>query len=285
MFERYTEQARRVIFFARYEASQFGSELMEPEHFLLALFREAPSLMSRVLPGVTGEMVRTQIEHETAPRPKVSTSIDMPLSHALKRVLAFGAEEAERMNHKHIGTEHHLLGLLREPSVASRILESLGVTLEGARQLIAKSGVAAEPQPLSPEEAAAERESLRALIAALPDDALRQARNMLDHLRMFPKKPPPIRPPIAELRQRMLERTGQTGFFGAGSAWMQEGYFSSSSMENGTMTFETRRFHQGHKITLIEKLRVSDDGKTLNYSQQLRGPKGEHQWSMDFDIT
>jgi ATP-dependent Clp protease ATP-binding subunit ClpC len=218
MFERYTEQARRVIFFARYEASQFGSELMEPEHFLLGLFREAPSLMSRVLPGVTGEMVRTQIERETALRPRVSTSIDLPLSHALKRVLAFGAEESERMNHRHIGTEHHLLGLLREPSIASRILESYGVTLESARQLIAKSGVAAEP-------------------------------------------------------------------FGAGSASLQEGHFSSSSMENGTVTFKTRRVHKGHKITLIEKLRVSDDGKTLHYSQELRGPKGERSWSMDFDLT
>ena len=51
------------------------------------------------------------------------------------------------------------------------------------------------------------------------------------------------------------------------------------------MVFETRRFHKGHQITLIEKLRVSDDGKTLHYSQELRGPKGEHHWSMDFDIT
>ena len=65
----------------------------------------------------------------------------MPLSHALKRVLAFGAEEAERMNHSHIGTEHLLLGLLREPTIASRILESLrNRRSQGARQEIAKSG-------------------------------------------------------------------------------------------------------------------------------------------------
>ncbi len=137
MFERYTEYARRVIFFARYEASQFGSDLIEPEHFLLGLFREDPALMRRFIPGVTVDTVdtiREQIERETAPRPKGSTSVDMPLSHALKRVLAFGAEEAERMHHSHIGTEHLLLGLLREPTIASRILESHGITLEGARQ-------------------------------------------------------------------------------------------------------------------------------------------------------
>src|ERR1051326_6104461 len=129
MFERYTEHARRVIFFARYEASQFGSPQMEPEHFLLALYRDAASLMKRFVPGSQVE-VRNQIERENPPRPKVGTNVDLPLSHAAKRVLAYGAEEAERLGHSHIGPEHQLLSLLREPSLASRILESLGVTLE-----------------------------------------------------------------------------------------------------------------------------------------------------------
>ena len=193
------------------------------------------------------------------------------------------------MGHRHIGTEHHLLGLLREPSLAARILESRGVTLEGARQEIAKSGVNSAPVPLTPEEAAAERETLRTLIAALPDDALRRARDMIEHLPIFPGSLPQIRPPIATLRRQMLERRGQmgSGFVGAGSGggWLQEGHFSSSSLENGTMIFETRRIHTGHRFRLIERLRVSDDGKTVHYSQELRGPKGEHTWSMDFDIT
>ena len=59
MFERYTEQARRVIFFARYETSQFGSQLMEPEHCLLGLFREDPGLMNRFVPGTTGAIGST----------------------------------------------------------------------------------------------------------------------------------------------------------------------------------------------------------------------------------
>jgi hypothetical protein len=290
MFEWYTEQARRVVFFAHYEASQFGSDGMEPEHFLLALFREDPGLMNRFVPGTTGEMVREQVQRETPLRPKISTSVDMPLSHAAKRALAFGAEEAERMGHRHIGTEHLLLGLLREPTLAARILERLGVTLERAREQIAESSGAADPQPLSLEEAIAEREVLSSLIASLPDDALRRARSMLEHLQKFPGRQPGFPPPpIADLRQRMLERTGQmgSGFVGAGAGggWLQEGHFSSSSMENGTMIFETRRIHKGHRIRLIERVRVSDDGKTLHYSQELRGPKGEHSWSMDFDIT
>ena len=282
MFERYTEQARRVIFFARYEASQFGSEQIETEHFLLALFREDPFLMKLLLPGVPSEAVRKQIESETARRTRISTSVDTPLSDALKRVLKFGAEEAERMNHSHIGTEHHLLGLLREPSAASRILESRGVTLEGARE-IAKAGATADAKPLTPEEAAAEREALGSLIQSLPNNALRRARNSLEHA----MTPPTIRPAIAEMRQRMLERMGQigAGFVGAVAGGWQEGQFSCTSVENGTMIFETRRIHKGHQIILIERVRVSEDGKILHYSQELRGPKGEHSWSKDFDIT
>ena len=287
MFERYTEHARRVIFFARYETSQFGSEQIEPEHFLLGLFRQDPSLMRRFLPDITGETIRIQIQNATPVRPKVSTSTDMPLSHQVKRILAYGAEEAERMGHLHIGTEHLLLGFLREPTSASRLLESLGVTIEGVRQEIAKSGVAADPKPLTPpnpltpEEAAAEREVLRSLIESLPDDALRQAHAILEHARTTPSRGMLGLTGFAEIRRRMLDRKGQRGVVGG---W-QEGQFSSTRMENGTMIFETRRIHKGHQITLIERVRVSDDGKTLHYSQELLGPKREHTWSMDFDVT
>jgi len=94
MFERYTEKARRVIFFARYEASQFGSPYIETEH----------------------------------------------LSHECKHVLAYGAEEAERLNHKHIGTEHLLLGLLREEKCfAAEILHERGLRLNQVREEIARS--------------------------------------------------------------------------------------------------------------------------------------------------
>ena len=115
MFERYTEKARRVIFFARYEASQFGSPCIETEHLLLGLLREDKALANRFLrSSASVDSIRKQIEVHTTLREKVSTSVDLPLSHECKRVLAYGAEEAERLNHKHIGTEHLLLGLLRE---------------------------------------------------------------------------------------------------------------------------------------------------------------------------
>src|ERR1700674_2355480 len=141
MFERYTEKARRVIFFARYEASQFGSPCIETEHLLLGLLREDKALASRFLrSSASVESIRKQIEAHTTLREKVSTSVDLPLSHECKRVLAYGAEEAERLNHKHIGTEHLLLGLLREEKCfAAEILHERGLRLSQVREEIQRS--------------------------------------------------------------------------------------------------------------------------------------------------
>jgi ATP-dependent Clp protease ATP-binding subunit ClpC len=141
MFERYTEKARRVIFFARYEASQFGSPYIETEHLLLGLLREDKALANRFLRSQANiESIRKQIEAQTTVREKVSTSVDLPLSHECKKVLAFAAEEAERLSHKHIGTEHLLLGLLREEKCfAAEILHERGLRLTQVREEIART--------------------------------------------------------------------------------------------------------------------------------------------------
>jgi len=140
MFERYTEKARRVIFFARYEASQFGSPYIESEHLLLGLLREDKALTNRFLRSHSSvELIRKQIEERTLVREKVSTSVDLPLSDDCKRVLAYAAEEAERLGHKHIGTEHLLLGLLREERCfAAELLKERGIKLEAVREELAK---------------------------------------------------------------------------------------------------------------------------------------------------
>ncbi len=144
MFERYTEKARRTIFFARYEASQFGSPYIETEHLLLGLLREDRALANRFLRSAEQiNSVCSQIEAHTTKREKVSTSVDLPLSHECKRVLAYGAEEAERMRHKDIGTPHLLLGLLREEkSYAARLLREQGLTLDTVRAEVRQSGPA-----------------------------------------------------------------------------------------------------------------------------------------------
>src|SRR5271170_7025082 len=140
MFERYTEKARRVIFFARYEASQFGSPYIETEHLLLGLLREDKALTNRFLRShASVESIRKQIEAHTTIREKVSTSVDLPLSNECKRVLAYAAEEAERLGHKHIGTEHLLLGLLREEKCfAAEILQERGLKLAQIRDELAR---------------------------------------------------------------------------------------------------------------------------------------------------
>jgi ATP-dependent Clp protease ATP-binding subunit ClpC len=150
MFERYTEKARRVIFFARYEASQFGSPYIETEHLLLGLLREDKALTNRFLRSHASiESIRKQIEAHTTIREKVSTSVDLPLSNECKRVLAFAAEEAERLGHKHIGTEHLLLGLLREEKCfASEILQERGLKLTQIREELSRvTQEKATPQP------------------------------------------------------------------------------------------------------------------------------------------
>jgi len=141
MFERYTEKARRIIFFARYEASQFGQPYIETEHILLGLLREDKALTNRFLRShATVESIRKQIERQTAIRERISTSVDLPLSNESKRVLAYAAEEAERLGHKHIGTEHLFLGLLREQNCfAQQILVGLGIDLAKARDEIARA--------------------------------------------------------------------------------------------------------------------------------------------------
>jgi len=141
MFERYTERARRVIFFARYEASQFGSTTIETEHLLLGLIREDKNLTNRFLRNSSSiESIRKEIEGRTTMREKVSTSIDLPLSNECKHILAYANEEAERLNHRHIGTEHLLLGILREEKcVASEILHERGLRLVAIRDELARS--------------------------------------------------------------------------------------------------------------------------------------------------
>src|ERR687896_29847 len=141
MFERYTEKARRVIFFARYEASQFGAPAIEPEHLLLGLMREDKTLTGRFFPraSVNIEAIRKEIEGRTLLREKISTSVELPLAPETKRVLAYAHEESDRLQHRHIGTEHLLLGLLREDrSMAAEILYERGLRLVAVREEIAR---------------------------------------------------------------------------------------------------------------------------------------------------
>jgi hypothetical protein len=147
MFERYTERARRVIFFARYEASQHGSMTIETEHMLLGLMREDRNVIHRVLPNTMSvEALRREIEGRLTVREKVATSVDLPLSQECKRVLAYAAEEAHLLSHPHIGTDHLLLGILREEtSMAADVLVQHGFNLPALREQLSHA-------PLPPDQ-------------------------------------------------------------------------------------------------------------------------------------
>ena len=123
MFERYTEKARRVIFFARYEASAYGSPYIETEHLLLGLIRESNELRSYLAPTISFASIRQEIDAHITKRERISTSIEIPLTADSKRVLNLAAQEAEQLGHRYVGTEHLLLGLMSiEDCLAAKIL-------------------------------------------------------------------------------------------------------------------------------------------------------------------
>jgi ATP-dependent Clp protease ATP-binding subunit ClpC len=138
MFERYTDGARRVIFFARYEASELGSTSIEPEHLLLGLFRVDKALLARFLPtNVSTQSFRKQVKINLTKGQRFPTAVEIPLSPMSKWVLKYAHEESDNLKHRHIGTEHLLLGLLsQKQSVAERILRENGFELVTVRQKI-----------------------------------------------------------------------------------------------------------------------------------------------------
>jgi len=136
MFERYTEKARRTIFFARYEAAQAASPTIQPAHLLLGILREDPELVTRGSSnGRSVKSIREAIAARTPP-PKelISTSVELALASETKRVLAYAHEESQSLSHRHIGTEHLLLGLLREKgTLAAQVLLEHGLESDTLR--------------------------------------------------------------------------------------------------------------------------------------------------------
>jgi len=170
MFERYTEKARRVIFFARYEASQYGSPYIETEHLLLGLLREDRALAKKFLGEVNSEEgIRAEIEKHITPRERLSTSVEVPLTLESKKIMNLAAEEADRLGHRHIGTEHVLLGLLRVEggSLAGEILRARGVRVATLREQVAKVSAAVESINLQPKSSTRAMATLESFLAGV----------------------------------------------------------------------------------------------------------------------
>ncbi len=135
MWQRFTERARRVVFFAQEEAGRLGENYVSTEHLLLGLVRESDSAAGRILDrlGVSLGRIRSEIERQVT-RGDGKISQDMQLTPRAKRVIDLAYDEARQLNHNYIGTEHLLLGLIREgEGLAGRVLAKLSVDLERAR--------------------------------------------------------------------------------------------------------------------------------------------------------
>ena len=154
-FDKFTERARRVLSLAQEEAQRFNHNYIGTEHLLLGLVREGDGLAAKVLAnlGVELNKVRSAVEFIIG-RGDRPTSGEVGLTPRAKKVIELAVDEARRLNHHYIGTEHLLLGLVREgEGIAAGVLESLGVNLEKVRaettRILSQSGPQAHAQARS----------------------------------------------------------------------------------------------------------------------------------------
>ena len=156
MFERYNERSRRVIFFARYEALQYGSPVISPEHILLGLMREDKSIAARFFPhrnSLSVDAIRKEVEDRIVLRDRIPQSAELHLAPETKRILFYANEESRQLKNRHIGPEHLLMGIMREEnSIAAEILFGFGLRINDARETVAKQTGFLRNEPLRKKE-------------------------------------------------------------------------------------------------------------------------------------
>ncbi len=148
MFNRFTERARKVIILAKEEARRFNHDYIGTEHILLGLIREGEGVAATVLEkmGMDLQTIRLEVEKVVQPGPTTQILGDIPFTPRAKKALELAAEEARALGHNYIGTEHILLGLIREgESVASQVLLNLGLDLDRVRNEVLQVLGAATP--------------------------------------------------------------------------------------------------------------------------------------------
>lgn len=140
MWQRFTERARKVIFYAQEEAGRLGENYVSTEHLLLGLVRENDSVAARILDrlGISLARIRMDVERQVT-HGDGRLGQDMQLTPRAKRVIDLAYDEARHLNNNYIGTEHMLLGLIREgEGLAGRVLSKLGADLERTRSEVTK---------------------------------------------------------------------------------------------------------------------------------------------------
>ena len=137
MFERLTDRARKVMALANQEAQRFNHEYIGTEHILLGLVKEGSGVGANVLKHLEIDLrkVRLEVEKLVKSGPEMVTMGKLPQTPRAKKVIEYAIEEARSLNHNYVGTEHLLLGLLREQDgVAAQVLMNLGLKLEDVRE-------------------------------------------------------------------------------------------------------------------------------------------------------
>ena len=166
MFERLTDRARKVMALANQEAQRFNHEYIGTEHVLLGLVKEGSGVGANVLKNLSIDLrkVRIEVEKLVKSGPEMVTMGKLPYTPRAKKVIEYAIEEARNLNHNYVGTEHLLLGLLREQDgVAAQVLLNLGLKLEDVREevlnLLGASGGDGEEAQAAPEQPSAEAPS------------------------------------------------------------------------------------------------------------------------------
>ncbi len=137
MFERFTDRARKVMALANQEAQRFNHEYIGTEHILLGLVKEGSGVGATVLKNLDIDLrkVRLEVEKLVKSGPDMVTMGKLPQTPRAKKVIEYAIEEARNLGHNYVGTEHLLLGLLREKDgVAAQVLMNLGLKLEEVRE-------------------------------------------------------------------------------------------------------------------------------------------------------
>ena len=158
MWQRFTERARKVVFYAQEEAGRLGENYVSTEHLLLGLVRENDSVAARILDrlGVKSDLIRSEIERQVA-RGDGRLGQDMQLTPRAKRVIDLAYDEARQLGNNYIGTEHLLLGLVREgEGLAGRVLSKMGMNLNRTRLEVMRLQ---EGQEKKPDDTAAQQET------------------------------------------------------------------------------------------------------------------------------
>ena len=155
MFDRFTDRARKVMALARKEAQRFNHDFIGTEHILLGLIQEGSGVAANVLKnlGVEISKIRSEIEKNVQSGPSMVTMGQLPFTPRAKKVLELSMEEANELGHNYIGTEHLLLGLIREnDGVAAQVLLDLNLKLEDVRfEVLELLGADSEPESAIPQ--------------------------------------------------------------------------------------------------------------------------------------